>query len=71
MDSVMNGLREIGYKGYFTFEVGAIFTPPAKKRPYDKDTRLAKAPIALKFAAEKYLYELGKCVLQAYDCYEE
>ena len=71
MDSVMNGLREIGYKGYFTFEVGAIFTPPAKKRPYDKDTRLAKAPLALKFAAEKYLYELGKCVLEAYDCYEE
>ena len=71
LDSVMNGLREIDYKGYFTFEVGAIFTPPAKKRPYDKDTRLAKAPLALKKAAEKYLYELGKCVLETYDCFEE
>ena len=71
MDAVMNGLREIGYNGYFTFEVGGIFTRANEKRPYPADTRLAKAPLALKQAAERYLYELGKCVLEAYDCFEE
>jgi hypothetical protein len=51
--------------------VGGIFTPPAEKRPFEKDTRLRKAPLALKRAAERYLFELGKCVLEAYDCFEE
>lgn len=71
MDAVMNGLREIGYNGYFTFEVGGVFTEPKKKRPYSADTRLLKAPLALKRAYERYLYEMGKCVLEAYDCFEE
>ena len=71
MDALMNGLKDIGYNGYFTFEVGGIFTPPDKKRPFEKDTRLQKAPLALKRAAEGYLYELGRCVLEAYGCFEE
>lgn len=71
LDAVMNGLIDIGYDGYFTFEVGGIFTPAAKRRPYERDTRLASAPLRLKIAQEKYLYELGKCILEAYDCFEE
>lgn len=71
MDALMNGLRDIGYNGYFTFEVGGIFTPPPQKRPYEKDTRLYKAPLSLKRAAERYMYELGRCVLDAYGCFEE
>ena len=71
LDAVMNGLLDIGYNGYFTFEVGGIFTSAEKRRKYEKDTRLASAPLALKCAAEHYLYELGKCVLQTYGCFEE
>ena len=71
MDALMNGLRDIGYNGYFTFEVGGIFTPSNQKRPFDKDTRLYKPPLSLKRAAERYMYELGKCVLEAYGCFEE
>jgi hypothetical protein len=71
MDALMNGLLDIGYKGYFTFEVGGIFTPPGHKRPYEKDTRLLHTPLALKRAAETYMYELGKCVLETYGCFEE
>lgn len=71
LDAVMNGLRDIGYSGYFTFEVGGIFTSPQERRPYTADTRLAQAPLALKQAAERYLYELGKCVLETYGCFEE
>lgn len=71
LDALMNGLKKIGYDGYFTFEVGGIFTPASRRRPYPADTRLANPPLALKFAAERYLYELGKCVLASYDCFEE
>ncbi|MBR2650863.1 MAG: sugar phosphate isomerase/epimerase [Clostridia bacterium] len=71
LDSVMNGLFDIGYNGYFTFEVGGVFTPSSKRRKYERDTRLAAAPIELRDAYERYLYELGKCVLQKYGCFEE
>lgn len=71
LDALMHGLQKIGYDGYFTFEVGGIFTPKSERRPYPADTRLANAPLSLKLAAEKYLYELGKCVLEAYGCFEE
>ena len=71
LDAVMNGLLSIGYQGYFTFEVGRFFTPADKRRPYAADTRLASAPLSLRDAFERYLYELGKCVLEAYHCFEE
>ena len=71
MDSVMTGLLDIGYNGYFTFEVGKFFTPADTRRPFSRDTRLASAPIELRDAFERYLYELGKCVLEKYGCFEE
>lgn len=70
LDAVMHGLQEICYDGYFTFEVGSIFRSHQERRPYPKDDRLLRAPLSLKLAAEKYLYELGRCVLETYDCFE-
>ena len=71
LDAVMCGLLDIGYNGYFTFEVGGFFVPAEKRRPYAGSTLLAKAPIELRDAFEHYLYELGKCVLEKYGCFEE
>lgn len=71
LDAVMHGLLDIGYKGYFTFEVGGIFLPAAKRRQYEKDTCLARAPLSVRLAAEKMIYEIGKSTLEAYGCYEE
>lgn len=71
LDAVMNGLQKIGYKGYFTFEVGRIFTPAENRRPYPADTRLQAAPLELKRAAERFIYEMGKCILARYGCLEE
>ena len=71
MDAVMHGLLDIGYNGYFTFEVGGIFSTAEQKRPFEKDTRLAKAPLRLRLAADRYMYELGKCILLEYGCFEE
>ena len=70
LDSLMHGLLDIGYNGYFTFEVGRFFTPAEKRRAFAADTRLADAPIELRDAFEKYLYALGKCVLEKYGCFE-
>ena len=70
LDSVINGLLDIGYNGYFTFEVGGVFTPAAKRRSYERDTRLKAAPIELRDAYERYLYALGKCILEKYNCFE-
>ncbi len=69
LDAVMTGLTDIGYDGYFTFEVGGFFCPSEKRRAYTRNTRLANAPIELRDAFERYLYELGKCILEKYDCF--
>ena len=71
LDAVMTGLLDIGYDGYFTFEVGGFFNPSEKRRQYTRETRLAGAPLELRDAFERYLYELGKCVLEQYHCFEE
>ena len=71
LDAVMTGLKDIGYDGYFTFEVGNFFTKPEKRRSFEKSMKLASAPLQLRDAFERYLYDLGKCVLEAYGCFEE
>ncbi len=71
MDAIIHGLFDIGYNGYFTFEVGGIFTPPTERRPFSTDTRLLAEPLALKRAMERCLFELGKTVLEAYNCFEK
>lgn len=71
LDSLMHGLKDIDYKGYFTFESSNIFLPPNWRRPFEQDKRLLRAPLDLRIQAEKLLYEIGKCTLTAYDCFEE
>jgi sugar phosphate isomerase/epimerase len=71
LDAVMHGLKDIDYKGYFTFESGNILLPASYRRPFEKDQRLAKAPLGLRIKAENLLYEMGKYILDAYDCFEE
>ncbi|MBE6701648.1 MAG: sugar phosphate isomerase/epimerase [Ruminococcaceae bacterium] len=71
LDAVMNGLKEINYNGYFTFEVGAIFKAPKFRRTYESDTRLFEPPLSLKISFENSLFEVGKHILTSYDCYEE
>ena len=71
LDAVMTGLLDIGYQGFFTFEVGGFFTSAEKRRKYNRNQKLTSAPIELRDAFERYLYELGKCILEKYDCFEE
>ena len=71
LDSLMHGLCEIGYDGYFTFEVGNFPSTPKEKREHPTDNRLRRAPLDLRIAAERFLYEMGKAILSAYGCFEE
>lgn len=70
LDAVMNGLKDIGYNGYFTFESN-IFLPAEKRRASERGSLLAAAPLSVRLKAEEMLYEIGKATLEAYGCYEE
>ena len=70
LDSLMQGLFDIDYQGYFTFESASMFKGADKRRPYEADTRLARVPLSLRLKEEALLYEIGKTVLSAYDCFE-
>ncbi len=71
LDSLMQGLFEIGYSGYFTFEAGNFFPPARYKRQFDGESRLTTFPLELKLQAERLLYEIGEFVLRSYDCLED
>lgn len=71
LDSLMHGLKDIGFNGYFTFEACSMFMPPHRKRKFDSDTRLLNPPLHIKILGEKLLYEIGKHTLTTYGCFEE
>lgn len=71
LDSLMHGLADIGFKGYFTFEAGYMLRPLKGRRLFEKDQRLGQAPLELRIQAERLLYEMGKYILDAYGCLEE
>ena len=71
LDSLMHGLMDAGYKGYFTFESTRMFSSPKDRCVFSGDNKLLKAPLDLRIEAERLLYKMGKCILSAYDCYEE
>ncbi len=77
LDAVMQGLLEVGYKGYFTFETENMLLsygrwPHARRAaPSVTERRLAAPPLALRRKAAALLFEIGRTILSAYDCFEE
>lgn len=71
LDSVMCGLIENNYNGYFTFEASRILRPASGRNKYEKSTKLASPSIELKNKVEALLYDIGKYILTTYDCFEE
>ncbi len=72
LDMLMHGLKAIDYKGYFTFESKILpHSLAQKRRPFAADTRLLRAPLSVMCKAEELLYEIGRSILEAYDCFEE
>ena len=66
LDALMHGLKDIGYTGCFTFEATQMLLPAKLRRPFESDQRLMCAPLSVRIAAEKLLYEIGRTILDAY-----
>lgn len=79
MDAIMQGLLDIRYQGYFTFEASNILRDgavwPNYRREWhfrnEKVTRLLDVPVSLKHQAVALLYQIGKHMLTEYGCFEE
>ena len=75
LDQVMNGLLDVGYDGYFTFEVlNALRVAKDRRQPrqsFERDTRLANPTLEMQIDMERLLYHIGRHALQAYNCFEE
>ena len=70
-DSVMKGLKDIDFKGYFTFEACSMPVSGYRRRKFEGSELLLNAPLSVKLKTEALIYEIGKAILEAYDCFEE
>lgn len=75
-DSVLRGLIDTDYKGYFTFEcdnfpVRGGGWPYLRRNDQPETARLQDPSLELKLLAENYLYETGKYLLSQYGIFEE
>ena len=71
LDSLMQGLINIGYKGAFNFETAMMFTPPTKRRAFNGEQKLHAVARSVRVASQKMLYEIGKSTLEAYGVFED
>lgn len=77
VDAVMQALKKINYGGYFTLESDNFFCanpgfPHGKKlSPEVTERKVTGASFEIKRQAEALLYNVGKYILEQYDCFEE
>lgn len=74
MDDVMNGLIDINYQGYFTFEVVKALRRSKmapRRRVFERDTRLLEPTLEMQIDVERLLYTIGKHCLTSYGVFEE
>lgn len=77
-DSVMQGLIDVNYDGYFTFEASYTLlhenNMPYRRMPFEHNgetiKKLLNPPTELKKQAVDLLFETGKHILKTYDCFE-
>ncbi len=70
-DSIMHGLQDINYKGYFPFEADNMPSSPARRRKFEADTRCLRLPLEFRKRYETILYDIGKFILTQYNYFEE
>lgn len=78
-DSVMQGIIDVNYDGYFTFEASYTllhqYNLPYQRKAWEHKgetvTKLLNPSTELKAKAVDLLYETGKYILSTYDCFEE
>jgi len=78
-DSIMQGLLDVNYDGFFTFEASYTLlhhkNPPYGRAAWQHNgqtvTKLRDPSLALKKQAVDLLFETGRYILESYDCFEE
>ncbi len=78
-DSVVQGLLDVNFDGYFTFEASYTLlhnsNPPYGRQPWNHNgetvRKLLSPSIELKKKAVDLLYEVGQHILNTYNCLEE
>ena len=75
MDDLMCALLDVGYQGYFNFEVVNPLPSPNHHRfprhKFERDTRLLHSTLEMQDQVERLLYHIGEHCLRAYGCFEE
>ena len=75
VDEVVKALIDSGFKGYFTFEACDVVKNGKHwlqmRHPFEGDERLYNPPIAVYKAMEKFIFEIGRAIMEAYGLYEE
>lgn len=75
-DAIMQALQDIGFNGYFTLESPHVVRRAdawPHFRRYDdlpRPVRLSDPSLELARMGIQYLYEIGKFILEQYDCFE-
>lgn len=73
VDEVMSALKAIGYRGAFTFECDSPLRPQqywlGNRRAFEGT--LSEPPLHLKMQMEKFMFEVGKCILTTHGCWQE
>ena len=78
-DSVMQGLLDVHFTGPFNYEASYTLlhhnNMPVRRKAWEHDgktvTKLLDPPIGLKIEAVNLLFNIGKHILDTYDCFEE
>lgn len=70
-DSIMHGLKDINYQGYFTFESDGTPLATYRRKKFPEDERCMDFPVDIRKKLEVVLYDIGKFILTKYDCFEE
>ena len=76
VDAIMQALLRIGYNGYFTMEATSMLWPPEWPRPHRyapevRERRVMPPSLALKRQAEGLLFNIGKFILEQYNCFDD
>lgn len=69
-DSVISGLKEIGFNGYFTLEADCFFMRKEFRTEFGEN-KLFSVPLEIKLDAEKMLYKIAKHILESYGLFDE
>ncbi len=75
IDEIMCALKEINYRGSFTFEAGSTLRSQkyclGNRREFSKEKRLSEPTLEMQFELEKFMYHVGKHILDSYGEFEE